>query len=419
VALEEVKRDLRHPSPMLRVLDGEVGAGKSLVALLAAVMVAEAKEQVLISAPTPGIAAARFLFMEPLLRELGLVARLFTDAPSRAQIDALRRGEVHVAFGTADMIDPKVTFRRLGLVVAEERGSFGSASTRVRALRSPRPDLLVLPAVPLTTAQLLGPFSDHDVSWMPRGSAPLCEVEILGAAERSSAYAALAQTVANRRQGLVVFPRVRDTDVLDERAAARVVAAMEQQAVPGARVQLLHGSLSREEAFRVFSDFRHHRFDVLVSTVSVQEGPVVPQVDLVVVEQADHMDAVELRRVRGYVAREGARCLMVCGESPAPGAVQRLEQVRDHAGRQLSELFDGDQARCGWLDSDRDHDVLLAARRFAHARLRADPGLRSADSAELARWLIWRWPALSEDACPVPEPLAPSRRPRRRRRRRR
>lgn len=182
LALEEIKRDLRQPNPMLRVLLGEVGAGKGLVALITAVTVADAKSQVLVVAPDRAVAEERFTFAEPLLREAGLVARRIDEGSKRSLRDAVGRGEVHVVFGTLDLLEQGVEFRRLGLVIAEEREHWGRASAAVRKLRSPRPHALIIPSMPVGAAVALTAYADHDVSLLGGGGLRPVAVEILTAA---------------------------------------------------------------------------------------------------------------------------------------------------------------------------------------------------------------------------------------------
>ena len=161
--LEDIKRDLRGTSPMRRLLTGEVGAGKGAVAMMAAAMVAEGRSQVLFLADDAAGAATRFLHTEPVLREGGLLSMLVPSPPTGSQ-RPVRRGEVHAVFGSLDLLEHDLEFRRLGLVIAVERDRWGRAGLLHRQLPHPRPDLLLVNSVPVGARLMLTAYADHEVS---------------------------------------------------------------------------------------------------------------------------------------------------------------------------------------------------------------------------------------------------------------
>lgn len=476
LAFEDIKRDLRQPTPMMRVLIGEIGVGRGVVATMTAVSVAESKSQVLVVSPDRATAEQRFAFAEPLLREAGLVARFVEDGGKRSIRDAIGRGEVHVVFGDLELLEQGLEFRRLGLVIAEEREQWGRASAAIRKLRAPRPHALLLPTTPIGAAVALTAYHDHDITvlagsgahparsrasarrrridWIadaeeielyPPGGEPQVgrvRIDVRPATERQAAYALAAHEVQQRRQVVVVFPMVRGQDALTLREAMRVVRALEEDALQGARVVLYHGSMPREERHRIYDDFRHRRSDVLVATTLVEDGPHVPDVSLVVVEQADRVDRIRLQRIRGYVARSRhpAGVVLVVGEMSDEGSAERLQLlVQEPDGFALHEATLGDAPletliagdvpplpTFAWADLVEDRELLWKARELAHEVLRADPALRRGWGAELARVARSRfdelWPSDDDSSpwrCPIPEGPAPDKRRRRRRRRRR
>jgi ATP-dependent DNA helicase RecG len=427
LALEDIKRDLREQAPMLRVLTGEPGAGKAFVAFLAAIIVAESKSQVLFLAPDATSADFRHLFAEPLLRELGFVARLVVGEPTKAQRDAIRRGEVHIVFGSPDLLDRALEFRRLGLVVAEEREHYGRAPAKVSAFRAPRPDLLVLGVTPVPTAVLLSAYGDHDLSVVD--GRRTVAASILPDDRRGEAYAQAREAVAQGRQVFVVFPLAphltdAGVDVLDLRDAHRVVEALAAEMLPGARVALFHGAMAREERARVYDDFVHHRLDVLVATTHVEDGPPVPAATLAIVEQADRMSLTRLLRLRSHLATE-ATCLFVTGEAPDTRGLERLASIVGD-GRPLDSwaLADADleargletmihresagTARLRWLEPGVDRDLMLLAREQAHAMLADDPSLRRGPHGDIGRALRERWDDLLATPCPLPDGASPA-----------
>ena len=161
-ALDDIKRDLRSKSPMMRVISGEAGVGKGLVVLISMVIVAENKTQAIYVAPDAQTAEARFLFAEPLLREVGLVSRLVVDEPTNAICDALARGEIHILFGSQRLLEAPLRARRLGLIVVEEGEAWGQLTSSLTSRPAPRPDVLVHTGLPLSTYGMLAAYPEYD-----------------------------------------------------------------------------------------------------------------------------------------------------------------------------------------------------------------------------------------------------------------
>ncbi|MFT7519067.1 MAG: ATP-dependent DNA helicase RecG [Kiritimatiellia bacterium] len=432
-ALEAIKRDLRSNSPMRRVLTGEVGSGKGLVAILTVVMVAENKSQAMVLSPNAATAEQRFAFTQPLLRDLGLVAKLYTETPSRSERDAVRRGEVHVIFGPTSLLSEDIEFRRLGLVIAGERDTFGAVGNMHASLRAPLPDLLVVTSTPVPYQVLLAAYPAFDVTVMRRGFSRPAPCTVIDASEREVAYQAAAEAVERHEQVVVVFP-VRDgVDVLDAREAMRVVAALEGRVLSGANIRLFHGSMSRTERSRVFDDFRRHRADVLVATTHFEAGPSIDSVTTIIVEQADRMRPSRLHRVRGFISgpAEKTHCYLVTGELPdALGVdlVRRIANSKDGFSVSAQELEDrglegmvveGTKPgpRMSTIDPVSDLQLLVTTRGAARQILQQDAGLRRGGNNLLARYLQSRWSEFYDDECPLQAGSAGGRRRRRRRKR--
>jgi ATP-dependent DNA helicase RecG len=432
-ALEDIKRDLRAPVPMRRVLTGEVGVGKGLVALLSTLMVAENKNQVLVLAPDGATAEQRFAFTEPLLRELGFVGRLYLDAPTRSQQDAIKRGEVHVLFGTADLLERELEFRRLGLVVVGERDSFGGVVARVDALRAPSPDLLVITSTPVPAPVLFAAYPGFDLTVLRAASGREVASTVVPASERERVYLDAAEAVRRGEQVMVVFPMSRGADAIDLSDARRIVETLEQRVFVGARVRLFHGAMSRDERYTTWAGFRDRAIDVVLATTHFEAGPAVPGASLAIIEQADRMSLPRLHRVRGHLSssRFDPRCVLITGEDPDAEGLVRVERfagtahgfevaVHELEQRGLEAMISGepaDRPNLSWVDPVRDLDLLLQARSDARALLEEDPGLRRPTSAELARYVRARWSDLLATPCPIQGGGAPGRRRRRRRRR--
>ena len=429
-AFDEIRRDLRRPVAMARLLQGDVDTGKARVALLSAVLVASGKSQVLFLAPDALAAEHRALFAEPLLRSIGLVPQLIPGEPSKAQIDAIVRGEAHIIFGTHALLASGLPeFKRLGLVVVEERSTFGVVDREKLTQGKNQPDLLVVTSVPIPTSLAFTLFSGFDISLIPKEERDPGESEILTPEEREKAYERVRECLAEGRQGYVVFPLHEGVDVLDRERAEILVAAMGHEAFPDAKVALYHGSMSREERYRVFEDFLHRRLDVLVSTTAIEDAPEATNAAAIMIENADRFDLVRLHRLRGHVGGGSTPgyCAFVLSDKPEEEGhrlVELLSQEED--GFSIAEWdreARGDEELLGervselpqfkWADPIRDRKTLLRARRAAFETLLVDPQLRQRIHRQLAH-LVWPDERPAETEAPRGQG---SRRRRRRRRR--
>ncbi len=400
-AFDEIRRDLRSARSMTRLLQGDVSSGKALVALLSAVVVAEGKSQVLFLAPDALAAEHRALFAEPLLRAIGLVSQLVPDAASTAQVDGIRRGETDIVFATHAMLEAGLPeFKKLGLVVVEERSNFGVVKRDMLQQGKHQPDLLVVTSVPIPSSLAFTLFSDHEISLIDREDEGSVETHVLSPEIREEAYETIREFVSMGRQAYVVFPLRNGTDVLDRERGMLLVSAMSQEAFPGARVALYHGSMSREERYRVFEDFQHRRIDVLLSTTAIEDAPEVPNAAVVMVENADHFDLIRLHRIRGHVSVGAVpgQCFYVVSADPSEEGLAVVSLVAgEEEGFAIAEqdrAMRGDAALLGdhagdlppmrWADPTRDRKMLLRARRAAFELLGRDPQLRQRAHRDLA-----------------------------------
>ena len=415
LVFDEIRRDLRRPWAMTRLLQGDVGSGKALIAMLAALTVAESKAQVCFLAPDPISATHRYLYAEPVLRSLGLVPQLLVEPPSEARLDALRRGESSCVFATHDFVEDFPEFKKLGLVVVEERSYFGQLNREALAQKGVHPDLLVVTAVPIPTGLTFTLFSDHDISVLSDPDRQLVQARVRSPEQRPEAYAELRSRLEAGRQAYIAFPVLNgQEDLLPVQRARQLVAALGAEAVPGRRVALYHGRMSREEQFRVFSDFQHRRIDVLVATTLIEDLPEVANATVMHVEHADRYDLVRLHRLRGHVARgrESGLCNFVLSEQPDEAGLRLVELLsREQDGFAVAEqdrIVRGDEALLGErqaelpqfraADTSRDRKVLLKARRAALSVLKADPELRQRVHRLIAREVRERYPDLLGDS---------------------
>lgn len=434
-ALAEIRRDLIRATPMTRLLQGDVGAGKGLVALMSAIIVAEGRTQVAMVCPDPLSAERRFLFAEGLLRSLGIAPILVSGPISHGQVDAMRRGEAHIVFGTTALLSEKVEWRKLGLVVVEERDRYGTVSPAQLRSRTPRPDLLVMTTAPIPASLTFSVFGEFDLSVVPRVNGNRATPRVFSGAERSQAYDLVREQVRAGHQAYVVFPVSGGRDLLGPEDARRFADALRKELPDETRIAVYASAMGRDERFRVVDDFAHRRVDVLVSTTYIEDAPAVANATVMVVEHADKHSLIRLHRLRGHL--QHGTCAMVLGDQPSDEgrrlvdlAVQESDGFRlaeiDLKVRGVAELL-GERATeaptFAWADPPEDRALLLRARAEAFELVRSDPELRrykGLPRAVQARWGDWLG---DEDA---PEAAAPAERAgttaagkRRRRRRRR
>ncbi|MFT5685465.1 MAG: ATP-dependent DNA helicase RecG, partial [Myxococcota bacterium] len=437
-AFSDIRRDLVRPTPMSRLLQGDVGTGKNNVALMAAVMVAESRIQVAMIGPDPLSVERRYLYAETFLRSVGITPLLITDGLNHAQADAIRRGEAHVIFGTQRLLSNDIHWRRLGLVVVEERGTFGSVSLdSLPQRKGPCPDLLVTTPVPIPSSLAFTVFGEFDVSLIPATRQLRSSGRIFASADRTEAYELLREHLDAGRQAFLVFPVRNGRDLLTIEDAVRMAKALQADALPGIRIGIYCSEMTRDERSRVFEDFLQRRIDALVCTTYIEEAPPVDNATVMMIEYADLHDMDRLHRLRGHVARgpRTGNTIYMLSENPSENARSRIETViRETDGFRLAELdlqvrgsaaLLGDRAdevpTFSWSDPPRDREQLLRARAEAFKLIRDDPELThwpELINAIRFRWGEWFGDTLPDATISAQRQGSSARRRRRRRRRR-
>ena len=404
----EVRRDLHSNHAMVRLLQGEVGTDKSTIALLTSAVVIQNKSQVLYILPDSESAERRFLFTDGMFRAVGHVPAFIPSTPDRGQLDAIARGECNIVFGTTALLDGSVKWKKLGLVVVEERSEYGTVDPARLVESGPSPDLLVITETPIPSSLTLTVFGEYQMSTVQNDYPVRCKGDIFEQADRLDAYAVVREAVEEGRQAYVVFPVGTDGDLLGPKQALQYATDLQADALEGVRIGVYCSAMSREDRIRVFEDFQHRRLDVLVATTHIEEAPQVSNAVVVVVEHADHHELARLHRLRGHVGQgaEPGRCLFVMAENPSEDAKHRLGNlVAENDGYKIAEMDlkeRGWQAMLGegaeeaplfrWADPVLDHQQLLSARDEAFRIVKADPGMRryrTMVAAVGSRWGEW------------------------------
>jgi ATP-dependent DNA helicase RecG len=443
MAFSEIRRDLQSHHPMVRLLQGEAGTDKSRVALLSAASIGNGNTQVAWIMPDADAAERRCLFAEGALRSVGISSMLVTGAPGRGPSDAIKRGNSQVVFGTHELLDAQLDWGRLGLVIVEERESYGTVDPAKLVKEGPAPDLLVITDTPIPSSLTLTIFGEYQVTMIGSEGNQSGSFTVFPVSQRADAYAEAREVVEKGGQAYVVFPVGADGDLLGVDDALRYAEALQGDAFPGGRIGVYCSAMSRDERLRVYSDFEQRRIDVLVCTTFIEEAPVVPSATAMVLEHADKNALIRLHRLRGHVGHgnRGGRTIAILSDEPSEEGTLRVERIAEERdGFRIAEMdlqergLDrvlGDRATEApvfhWADPVRDRELLLRAREESFRLVRQDPGMRrwtDFGSALRLRWGEWLGEGLPENS-PRPESggsaaegSASGRRRRRRRRRR-
>jgi len=345
-ALQEILADLRSPHPMHRLLQGDVGCGKTIVALLAALLVIANGHQAAFMAPTEVLAEQHFLGLRRLLDGSGVRLGLFTKggkaAERREREAALAAGEIDLAIGTHALIQEEIRFARLGLAIIDEQHRFGVVQRQSLRGKGASPDLLVMTATPIPRSLALTVYGDLDVSSireLPPGRTPV-RTHLRGPESRGQILEFLRREVQAGRQAYVVFPLVEETEKSDLKAATEGAERLAND-LPGITLGLLHGRLKSAEKEVAMAAFVAGEAQVLVATTVIEVGIDVPNANLIVIEHAERFGLSQLHQLRGRVGRaeHPSHCILLTS-SAAPGedARARLEaMVATHDGFRIAE----------------------------------------------------------------------------------
>ena len=325
--VREIADDLRRPEPMLRLLQGDVGSGKTIVAALAMLLAAESGLQAAFMAPTELLAEQQYAGLSRLLGARYRIELVTSSRRDAAVLKALAEGAVRIVVGTHALIQQGVRFHRLGLVVIDEQHRFGVEQRRLLQGKGERPDVLVMTATPIPRSLALTVYGDLELSLldeMPPGRTPVA-TEVVPASARREVYRSLRAALAAGAQAYVVFPRIEEDEDAGTESVAELGAKLRDflREVPSA---VLHGQLPAAERERLHGEFAAGRLRLLVATTVIEVGIDVPGATWMVIEGAERFGLAQLHQLRGRVGRGAApgRCVAIHGR-PSEAARARLE----------------------------------------------------------------------------------------------
>ncbi len=395
-AVDEILADLASGRPMNRLVQGDVGSGKTMVAAAAMVCAARSGRQTALMAPTEILAEQHYKGLAPLLEGLGIPCALLTGAARakerRAVLEGLESGRLQAVIGTHALISPDVTYRDLGLVVTDEQHRFGVGQRSALSAKGERPHLLVMSATPIPRTLALMIYGDLDVSVideLPPGRQRIDTFAVTGA-YRPRIYKFLAREIAAGRQAYMICSMVEENGADDRKAVTEYARVLQEQVFPQLRVACVHGRMKGREKEAVMAAFAGGEADILVSTTVVEVGVDVPNATVMVIEDADRFGLSQLHQLRGRVGRgkHKSYCVLITDnrseETLARMRVMaqtgdgfriaeedlRLRGPGDFFGRRQHGLPALKVADLSW-----DMALLKEAQQAARALLDRDPGL--------------------------------------------
>jgi ATP-dependent DNA helicase RecG len=410
--IEQLRRDMSRPEPMNRLVQGDVGSGKTAVAMIAAAIAVKNGYQVAVMAPTEILAEQHFRTFTKWFSawgiEVGLVTGSGTAKEKASQRERVAAGRVRIAVGTHALIEGGVAFHKLGLVVIDEQHRFGVIQRHALMDKGVRPDVMVMTATPIPRTLAMTLYGDLDVSVideLPPGRTPI-ETKVYSERAKARAWELVKSELAKGHQAYVIYPLVEESEKLDLSDATQ--GAEELKTIfPNARVGLLHGRMKQAEKDAVMGAFRDHQIDVLVSTTVVEVGVDVPNASVMVMQHAERFGLSQLHQLRGRVGRGAAQsyCVLLSGYALSEDAAGRLAVMeqssdgfviaeRDLEIRGPGEFLGTRQSGVPELavaNLVRDQPILSVAREEATAIVERDPDLALPEHHRLVKALEERW----------------------------
>lgn len=413
--LDEIGGDISKDEPMNRLLQGDVGCGKTLVAFLSALKAAEAGYQTALMAPTEILAEQHYKNLLPIAGDLGIRISLLTRSTSKPErekiLTGLTSGKILIALGTHALIQEGIEFSKLGLIVIDEQHRFGvlqRAILRKKGNDSVVPHTLVMTATPIPRTLAMSVYGDLDVSIideLPAGRKPIATY-VYNEKMRPRAYDLVLRELKKERQVYCVCPLIEESEKVDFKNAVNTEKNL-KEIFPNHKVALLHGRMPAAEKNNIMDQFKKREIDILVSTTVIEVGIDIPNSTVMIVEQAERFGLSQLHQLRGRVGRggESSFCLLIAGYAIKEETRYRLKVMEEtNDGFKIAEedlKIRGPGDFLGTRQSGlpefrlahlvRDGHLLNAARRRAFQIIEEDPDLEREEHQILRKILAQRW----------------------------
>jgi len=411
--LSDIRNDMSKPHPMNRLLQGDVGSGKTMVALLACLDAIECGYQTAFMVPTEVLAEQHYMNLKPWMEWAGRKMSLLTSNVKGAEKEDLygriKGGAISLVIGTHAIIQDAVEFQRLGLVIIDEQHKFGVVQRGSLKKKGTNPDILVMTATPIPRTLAMTLYGDLDVSIideMPQGRMPV-ETRVFLESGRSRVYRLVEEEIRNGRQCFIVYPLVEESEKLDLKDATQMAEHLQREVFPTFRVGLLHGRMKSEEKETMMAEFKSGHIQLLVTTTVIEVGIDIPNASIMVVEHAERFGLSQLHQLRGRIGRGryASKCILMAPYRSSEEAKSRLRAMEktsdgfkiaeeDLRLRGPGEFFGIQQS--GFPDFRvahllRDTPILMEARKEAFRLMEEDPELKDSLHRPLREELRRRW----------------------------
>ena len=330
--IREITTDMRSNKPMNRLLQGDVGSGKTVVAIYAILAAIANGYQAAFMAPTEILSEQHFQTIQKYLQHSHVRMQLLTGSTNskfkKDVLEKIRTGQIDLVIGTHALIEDTVQFKKLGLVVIDEQHKFGVIQRLKLKEKGFQPDVLIMTATPIPRTLSITLFGDLDISIldeMPPGRTPI-KTFWISKDKENEAYKFIQEEITKGRQVFIVYPLVEESAVLDLKAAVTEAKRLQHDVFPACKVGLLHGQMKSGDKDKIMTDFKEKRYDILVSTVIIEVGIDVPNATVMVVEHAERFGLAQLHQLRGRIGRgsELSYCLLF-GNPKTNEARERLK----------------------------------------------------------------------------------------------
>jgi ATP-dependent DNA helicase RecG len=407
--IREIKNDLFSPFPMSRLLQGDVGCGKTLVSVISSLSVIESGEQVAFMAPTELLARQHAERIADLLEPIGIRVAFLSgnvrDEERKYLLDELQAGTIDLLIGTHALFSEDIYFKRLGFVIIDEQHRFGVLQRLSILKKGQNPDLLLMTATPIPRTLALTAFGDLEVSTiktMPAGRIPVF-THLTREGNEHKVYKRVREEVQRGRQAYFVYPIIEESEKLSLKDAETSFKKLDKEIFPELRCGLIHSRVPEDQKRIIMEDFSQHRLDILVATSVVEVGVDVENATCIVIEHAERFGLSSLHQLRGRVCRGTHQpyAFLVYSNNLTDDGIKRLKVMmettdgfriseEDLAIRGPGELLGIKQS--GYLkltisDIIRDKDLLITARKDAFSLLEEDPGLIKPEHAIIRKVL--------------------------------
>jgi len=395
--IHEIKEDMRSNKPMNRLLQGDVGSGKTVVAIYTILVAIANGYQAAFMAPTEILSEQHFQTIQKYLQHSHVRMQLLTGSTnSKYKKDALeqiRNGQIDLVIGTHSLIEETVQFKKLGLVVIDEQHKFGVIQRLKLKEKGHSPDVLIMTATPIPRTLSITLFGDLDISIldeMPPGRTPI-KTFWISKDKENEAYKFIQEEIAKGRQVFIVYPLVEESAVLDLKAAVTEARKLQHDVFPASKVGLLHGQMKSGDKDKIMTDFKEKRYDILVSTIIIEVGIDVSNATVMVVEHAERFGLAQLHQLRGRVGRSDIQsyCYLLPEQLSGTGEMRlrAMEETTDGfklAQKDLELRGAGNvfgNAQSGFPDFQlatlQDIDIIKKARDCADELLKQDSHLET------------------------------------------